>query len=129
MATSMARLPAAALLESELFSSSLRGMEREISGRFIHSKAKWTGVFPMERCFSMLRVIFLEPLTTAGLIILALFTSCLVGLSANGRRRYFIASETEPTAATPSAILFLTALAISMGLRVRVGWAAASSLS
>src|SRR6267143_3087106 len=123
MATSMARLPPAAPMEAELFSRSRPGEQNGISGRFIHSGANRTGVFLTERCSSMLRVISLERLTTAGIIISVLFMSCLVGLSANGRRRYSIASETELTAVAPSAILFLTALAISMGQRVRVVWA------
>jgi uncharacterized repeat protein (TIGR03803 family) len=91
---SMARLPPAALMAAELFSSSRRRKsESGISRRFIHSEANRTGVFLMARCSSMLRVISMEPLITAGLIISALSTSWLLGLTANGGRGYSIASK------------------------------------
>src|SRR5437773_662929 len=98
-------------------------------GELIASKANQTGVFLMARCSSTVGVISTEPLITAGRTALALFTSCLPDLSVNGRRGYFIASKAEPTVTAPSAISFLMRMAISMGLRVKVVWAVALSLS
>src|SRR6266498_4729881 len=130
MATSMARLQPAALMEAELFSSLRpRALESGISGRFIRSGASQTGVFPTARCSSIVWVIFMERLITAEIMASALFTSCLLDLSANGTRAYSIASKREATAIALSAILLLTALGISMGLRVKVVWAVAQSLS
>src|ERR1043166_6095166 len=119
-----------ALMEAELFSSLRPGIaESGISARFIRSEASRTGVFPMVRCFSMAWVTFTERLITAEPMVSALFTSYLHRRWANGTRAYSIASKKEATATVPSAILFLTRLAISMELRVKVAWAVEPFLS
>src|SRR5437762_14320427 len=93
----MARPLPAALMEAELFSSlHPQVAETGISGRFIHSEASPTGVFPMARCSSIVWVTFTEQLITAELMGSALFTSCLRGmLSTNGMRACFIAFKKE----------------------------------
>src|SRR5947207_1688300 len=132
MAVSLARLPPAALMEAELFSSLGPGAPADsgISGRFIRSEASRTVVFPMARCCSIIWVISSERLITAEIVASALFINYRLDLWANGTRAYFIASRmTEPTVIARSAILLLTAAAICMGLRVRVAWVVALSLS
>src|SRR5207248_5098596 len=129
-AVSLARLPPAALMEVELFSSlDPRVGESGISGRFIRSEASRTVVSPMARCCLIVWAKSTERLITAELMVSALFTSYLRGLSANGTRACSIASKKEATAIAPLAILLLMASAICMGLRVRAAWAGALSLS
>src|SRR5947207_11822662 len=129
MAVSLARLPPAALMEAELFSSLGPGATADsgISGRFIRSEASRTVVFPMARCCSIIWVISSERLITAEIVASALFTNYRLDLWANGTRACSIASRKETTAIARSAILLLTASAICMGLRVRVAWVVALS--
>src|SRR4029450_6672179 len=130
MAVSLAQRPLAALMEADLFSS-LRPAVAEIgiSGQFIRLEVSRTVVSPMARCCLIVWATSTERLITAELMVSALFTSYLPGLSANGTRVCSIASRKEATAIAPSAILLLTASAICMVLRVRVAWVVALSLS
>jgi uncharacterized repeat protein (TIGR03803 family) len=124
------QLPPAALMEAELFSSlGPRAPESGISGQFIRSEDSRMVVFPMAPCCLIVWATSTERLITAELMVSALFTSYLPGLSANGTRVCSIASKKEATAIALSAILLLTASAICMGLRVRVAWVVALSLS
>src|SRR6516165_173222 len=108
MAISLARPQRAVLMEVELFLGSRRGeLENGISERFIPSQVNQTEVFLMARCCSGARVISTEPLITAGRIILVLFISCILALSVNGRRRFFIVFKAEATVAARLAISFL----------------------
>src|SRR5256886_17317254 len=130
MAVSLAQLPPAALMEAELFSSlGARAAEYGISGQFIRSEDSRMVVFPMAPCCLIVWATSTERLITAELMGSALFTSYLPGLSANGTRAWSIAFKKEATAIAPSAILLRTASAICMGLRVRVAWVVALSLS
>src|SRR4029077_20532425 len=106
-------------MEAESFLSSGHWeIEDGVSEQFIRLQVNQTEVFLMVRCCSVVGV-STEPLITAGIIILVLFTSCLPALSLNRWRRYSIASKAEATVTVRSAISFLITLAISMGLRVR----------
>src|SRR5207249_6733299 len=88
MAVSLAQLPPAALMEAELFSSlGTRAAENGISGQFIRSEDSRMVVFPMAPCCLIVWATSTERLITAELMVSALFTSYLPGLSANGTDR------------------------------------------
>jgi uncharacterized repeat protein (TIGR03803 family) len=130
MAVSLARLLPATLMEAELFSSlGPRVAESGISGRFIRSEGQPDGSFPygallFDRVGNTYGTTYYGGANGIG----SVYELSPV-LSANGTRACSIASKKEATAIAPSAIVLLTASAICVGLRVRVAWVVALSLS
>src|SRR5215217_6634163 len=130
MGGSMVQPPPAAIMEVELFSSSRpRQLANGISERSIPFTVSQTGVSLMARCSAPLREDSMEPLTTEGPMVLALFTSYLRGWWANGTRESFIVFKMEAMAIVRSAISLLAAVAIFLELRVREARAVAPCLN
>src|SRR3954452_1586864 len=115
----MAQRRRAALMESELFSSSrLHQLENGTSKLFILFAVNPMGVSLMAHC-SACQVSSMEPRITAAKMALAAFTSYLPGKAASGGSESFTVFKMEVTAIVLLAILFVTMLATFLGLRAK----------